>query len=166
MPNQLRSGAMETPVTDFHVHGILEGKVTGLKVLDPTEHKEKTSLLEVNDPFDVQLTWELDGAATTVTGGAWVVTLYSNDIDGVGLMTGKIAGPAIVHITGGVGPLKFEHLFKVKPPTPKVGLYQLTATINHSPTGNPAKISEMFGYAESTPIDIRDVTVEPEVPKD
>jgi hypothetical protein len=157
---------METPVTDFHVHGILEGKVTGLKVLDPTEHKEKTSLLEVDDPFDVELTWELKGAATTVTGGAWVVTLYSNDIDGVGTMTGKIAGPAIVHITGGVGPLEFKHLFKVKPPIPKVGLYQLTATINHSPTGDPAKLSEMFGYAESTPIDIRKINVEPEVPKD
>jgi hypothetical protein len=166
MPNQLRSGAMETPVTDFHVHGILHGKVTGLRVLDPTEHKEKTSLLEVDDPFDVELSWELTGAATTVVGGSWVVTLYSNDIDGEGLMNGRIAGPAIVPITGGVAPLEFKHLFQVKPPTVKVGLYQLTATINHSPTGDPAKLSEMFGYAESTPIDIRRITVEPEVPKD
>ncbi|HMD92437.1 MAG TPA: hypothetical protein VKG80_07320 [Trebonia sp.] len=166
MPNQLRSGAMETPVTDFHVHGILDGKVTGLKVLDPTEHNEKISLLEVDDPFDVQLSWELTGAATTVVGGFWVVTLYSNDIDGVGQMTGQIAGPAVVPIIGGVAPLKFEYVFNVAPPTPKVGLYQLTATINHSPTGDPAKISEMFGYAESTPIDIRDVVVEPEVSND
>jgi hypothetical protein len=43
---------------------------------------------------------------------------------------------------------------------------QLTATINHSPTGDPKKVSEMFGYAESTPIDIRDVVVELEAPKD
>jgi len=166
MPNQLRSGALQTPVTDFHTPGILDGEVTGLKVLDPTEHKEKTSLLEVNDPFDVQVTWELKGAATTVAGGSWVVTLYSDDIDGVGLMTGRIAGPAIIPITGGVAPLKFKHEFKVRPPVPKVGLYQLTATINHSPTGDPKKVSEMFGYAESTPIDIRDVVVELEAPKD
>lgn len=166
MPNQLRSGAMETPVTDFHVPGILDGKVTGLRVLDPTEQNERVSLLEVDDPFDVKLSWELTGAATPVVGGSWVVTLYSNDIDGMGQMTGQIAGPAIVPITGAVAPLKFDHVFNVKPPTPKVGLYQLTATINHSPTGDPAKISEMFGYAESTPIDIRDVVVEPEVPKD
>ena len=166
MPNQLRSGALETPVTDFHTPGILDGKVTGLKVLDPTEHKEKTSLLEVNDPFDVQVSWELTGAATTVAGGSWVVTLYSDDIDGVGQMTGRIAGPAVIPIIGGVTPLKFKHEFQVRPPTPKVGLYQLTATINHSPTGDPKKVSEMFGYAESTPIDIRDVVVELEVPKD
>jgi hypothetical protein len=166
MPNQLRSGALETPVTDFGTHGILDGKVTGLKVLDPTEHNEKTSLLEVDDPFDVELRWELTGAATTVAGGSWIVTLYSNDMDGVGQMTGPIDGPHTVPITGGVAPLKFVHVFKVRRPTPKVGLYQLTATINHSPTGNPRKISEMFGYAESTPIDIRNVTVEPEGPTD
>ena len=160
MPNQLRSGALQTPATDFDPQAILNGKVTGLKVLDPTEHTEKTSLLEVNDEFDVQLSWELTGAATTVTGGSWVVTLYSDDIDGVGQMTGPIAGPDIVPITGGVAPLKFQHKFEVRPPTPKVGLYHLTATINHSPTGDPKKVSEMFGYAESTPIDIRDVVVE------
>lgn len=166
MPNQLRSGELQTPVTDFTKPGILDGKVTALKVLDPTEHKEKTSLLEVNDPFDVQISWELTGAATTVAGGFWVVTLYSDDIDGVGQMTGPIAGPATIPITGGVAPLEFKHEFRVRPPTPRAGLYQLTATINHSPTGDPKRLSEMFGYAESTPIDIRDVTVEPEVPKD
>jgi hypothetical protein len=39
-------------------------------------------------------------------------------------------------------------------------VYKLVATINHSPTGDPAKVSEMFGFAESTPIDIRDHVVE------
>jgi len=34
------------------------------------------------------------------------------------------------------------------------------ATISHSPTGDPAKLSEMFGYAEATPIDIRRTVVE------
>ena len=166
MPNQLQSGALQTPATDFGAPAILDGKVTGLKVLDPTEHKERTSLLEVDDEFDVQITWELTGAATPVLGGSWVVTLYSDDMDGVGLMTGRIAGPDTVAITGGVPPLKFEHTFQIRKPTPKVGLYQLTATINHSPTGNPKRVTEMFGYAESTPIDITDVVVEPELAKD
>jgi hypothetical protein len=35
-------------------------------------------------------------------------------------------------------------------------LYVLTATINHSPTGDPAALSEMYGYAEATPIEIFD----------
>lgn len=167
MPNQLRSGALQTPATDFNAPAILAGKVTGLKVLDPTEpHNERTSLLEVNDEFDVQLTWELTGAATPVVGGSWVVTLYSDDMDGVGTMTGRIAGPDTVAITGGPPPLKFKHRFQIRRPTPKVGLYKLAATIYHSPTGSSKKISEMFGYAESTPIDIADVVVEPELTKD
>ena len=41
-----------------------------------------------------------------------------------------------------------------------MGLYKLTATISHSPTGNPAKPSETFGFAESTPINIENTVVE------
>src|SRR5690349_2336664 len=156
----LQSGSLQTPVTDFAVAGILDGQVTAMDVLDPTENNEKTSLLEVDDEFDVKLTWKLTGAATPVVGGSWVVSLYSDDMDGIGTMTGLIAGPAVVPITGGVSPLPFEHTFKVAPPKVKEGLYKLTATISHSPTGDPAKLSEMFGYAEATPIDIRRTVVE------
>jgi len=147
-------------VTDFAVAGILDGQVTAMDVLDPTENNEKTSLLEVDDEFDVKLTWQLTGAATPVVGGSWIVSLYSDDMDGVGAMTGLIAGPATVPITGGISPLHFQHTFRVAPPKPKVGLYKLTATISHSPTGNPAQLSEMFGYAEATPINIRLTVVE------
>jgi len=156
----LQSGSLQTPVTDFAVAGILDGQVTAMDVLDPTENNEKTSLLEVDDEFDVRLTWKLTGAATPVVGGSWVVSLYSDDMDGIGTMTGLIAGPAVVPITGGVSPLPFEHTFRVAPPKVKEGLYKLTATISHSPTGDPAKLSEMFGYAEATPIDIRKTVVE------
>ena len=88
-------------------------------MLDPTEKKEKTSLLEVDDEFDVELSWELTGDATTVAGGSWVVTLYSDDIEGQGLMTGVVAGPDIVPITGGVAPLMFKHEFNVRRPSPR-----------------------------------------------
>src|SRR5262249_21021347 len=71
----LQSGSLQTPVTDFAVAGILDGQVTAMDVLDPTENDEKTSLLEVDDEFDVKLTWKLTGAATPVVGGSWVVSL-------------------------------------------------------------------------------------------
>ncbi len=157
---QLRSGSLQTTVTDTGVSNILDGQVTGLDVLDPTENNEKTSLLEVDDEFDVVLSWQLTGNSTPVVGGSWIVALYSDDMDGQGLMHGLIAGPDIVPITGGTSPLDFQHKFTVSPPKPQVGLYQLTAVINHSPTGDPAKLSEMFGYAESTPIMITKTVVE------
>jgi hypothetical protein len=156
----LQSGSLQTPVTDFGVGGILDGQVTAMDVLDPTEANEKTSLLETDDEFDVQLTWQLSGAATPVVGGTWIVSLYSDDMDGVGAMTGLIAGPAIIPITGAAGTLTFQYTFKVSPPTPKEGLYKLTATINHSPTGDPTKVSEMFGFAEATPVQITNTVVE------
>ncbi|HEX9352267.1 MAG TPA: hypothetical protein VF933_00380 [Streptosporangiaceae bacterium] len=156
----LESASLQTPVTDFNVAGILDGRVTGMDVLDPTENNEKTSLLEVDDEFDVHLTWQLSGAATPVVGGSWVVTLYSKNMDGLGTMQGLISGPAVVPIQGAAGTLPFEWTFHIAPPQPKEGLYKLTATISHSPTGDPKKLSEMFGYAESTPIDIRKTVVE------
>jgi hypothetical protein len=162
----LQSSALQTPATDFGVPGILDGTVTSMVVRDPTEKNETTALLESNDEFDVQLTWELRGAATTVLGGSWVVSLYSKNMDDVGPMQGLIAGPDVKAIVAGPSPLTYEHTFRVRPPRPRQGLYKLVATINHSPTGNPAKVSEMFGFAESTPIDIRDNVVESETAKD
>ncbi len=156
----LESGSLQTPVTDFNVPGILDGRVTGMDVLDPTEKNEKTSLLEEDDEFDVRLTWQLSGAATPVVGGFWVVSLYSKNMDGLGPMQGLISGPAVIPIHGAAGTLTFEYTFHIVPPKPREGLYKLTATINHSPTGDPKKISEMFGYAESTPVDIRKTLVE------
>ncbi len=156
----LQSGSLQTPVTDFNVPGILDGQVTGMDVLDPTENNEKTALLEVDDEFDVQLSWQLTGAATPIVGGTWIVSLYSSDMDGVGAMKGLISGPAIIPITGAAGTLSFKHTFKVAPPVPKEGLYKLTATVSHSPTGDPNKLSEMFGFAESTPVEIRRTVVE------
>ena len=156
----LLSGSLQTPVTDFGIAGILDGQVTGMDVVDPTENNERTVLLEVDDEFDVIISWQLTGAATPVVGGFWVVSLYGDDMDGVGTMTGLLSGPTVIPNTPGITPLKFQHTFKVAPPKPKVGLYKLTATINHSPTGNPAKISEMFGFAESTPVSIVDAEEE------
>jgi hypothetical protein len=152
----LKSSSFQTAATA----DILDGQVTAMDVLDPTDNNEKTSLLEVDDEFDVQLTWKLTGAATPDVSGNWVVSLYSDTMDGIGTMTGLIDGPAIVPISGGVSPLTFQHTFKVAPPKPEVGLYKLTATIRHSPTGDPAKLSEIFGHAEATPVTILRTQVE------
>lgn len=162
---QLESSSFQTPATDFPGgNAILAAQVLDLRVLDPTENNEQTSLLEVDDEFDVQVTWELTGAATPVVSGYWILSLYSDDIDGVGAMNGLIAGPDIVHFNGTTPPHSFSHTFKVSPPTPKLGLYQLVCAINFSPVGNPNLLAEMYGFAESTPIDIRKILVEAPVP--
>jgi hypothetical protein len=152
----LQSTGFQTPVPA----DILLGQVTAMDVVLPAWYNEETSLLEVDDEFDVVLHWELTGNSTPAVGGSWVLSLYSDDMDGQGLMTGLIAGPDQLPITGGVSPLKFAHKFTVSSPTPKEGVYKLTAVINHSPTGDPKKLSEMYGYADATPIDIRSTVTE------
>src|SRR5262249_2558578 len=158
----IQSGSLQTPATDSlgSPNIVLDGKVTGMDVLDPTENNEKTTLLEVDDEFDVLLSWELDGAATTVVGGYWIVSLYSDDMDGVGQMTGRIAGPDTIAIVGAGTPLKFQHTFKVPVPKPRAGVDKPTAPINRAPTGKQNQLTEMFGFAESPPVQIVDTTVE------
>lgn len=155
----LESGSLQTAATDSRVSGILDGKVTGMDVLDPTEGNERTSLLEVEE-FDVRLTWQLAGSMCYTVGGYWVVELYSKNMDGVGPMQGRIGGPVTIRIIPGPSPLRFRHTFRVIPPRPQPGLYKLTAVINHSSTSTPVRVTEMFGYAESTPIRITNVVAE------
>ena len=159
----LQSGSLQTTATDYFPPGpnpVLWGQVMGMDVLDPTEGDEKTSLLEVGDEFDVLLTWQLQGAATTTTGGYWIVSLYSDHMDGAGAMVGLLGTSLPIPLNLIPGPATYQYRFKVVPPVPQVGLYKLTATISHSTTGSAALLTEMFGYAEATPITIRQTVVE------
>ena len=104
----LQSGSLQTTATDaFGSTGpnpVLWGRVTGMDVLDPTEASEKTSLLEVGDEFDVRLRWVLNGAATTTTGGFWIVSLYSDHMDGVGAMVGLLGTSPPIALVMAPGP--------------------------------------------------------------
>jgi hypothetical protein len=128
----LQSGSLQTPLTEFNVPGALDGQVMGIDVLDPTENDEKTSLLETDDEFDVVLSWQLTGASTPIVGAYWIVSLYSDDMDGVGAMTGLISGPAVIPITGGMD--RLEYRFQVPPPVPPGGPIQ--ADRDHQPLAN------------------------------
>jgi len=165
----IQSSALQTPSTDTASPGNLVGTVDAMDVFDATEGAppgEKTSLLELGDPFNVVLSWELNGVDTTIVGGYWLATLYSSAMDGQGQMVGPLASSGPIPIVGAPGPLPFSYTFNVAPGHAGVpvsaGLYKLTATINHSPTGHANDVSEMFGYAESTPIQITQVVDDPD----
>src|SRR5262249_33790510 len=117
-------------------------------------------LLEVDDPTNVQLDWQLTGVATPVVGGTWLVELFIDDVDGVGATSGSLGASGPIGITGGVSPLTFTHTFNIPANRVGVGLYQLSATINHSPVGNPNQLSEMIGFAQSLPIKFTTTVVE------
>ena len=73
---------------------------------------------------------------------------------GSGATTTRIGGPVTIPIVGAAPPLTFSTTFTVQGATTKVGVYQLVVTINHSTDGSPANVTEMVGFAESTPLKI------------
>jgi hypothetical protein len=153
------SGQFQTPADPDIGPGILTGTITGMTVLDPTESYppgEKTSLLEPDDPFNVQLDWKLSGPLVWVVGGTWHLRLFIDDVDGVGPTHGQLGSTVNIPVVITGDPTPFSYTFQVAANTVKEGVYRLTAVINHTPAGAPANstyYTEMVGFAESSPVD-------------
>jgi hypothetical protein len=157
--------SFQTVATDTPLPGLLVGNVTRLDVQDPTENHENTSLIELGDPTDVVVDWTLQGPFTPLVGGNWEVTLFIDDIDGQGATHGQLGGPTkVVPVTTGPGATPVPQgpvTFNVPSLAIGVGVYQLVVTINHRAQGQPAgRLTEMTGYAESTPIKVTPTLVE------
>jgi hypothetical protein len=87
-----------------------------------------------------------------IVGGTWELALYIDDIDGVGPTSGLLAS-ANIPVTVSSDPMKYSQTFTIPAKTVQPGVYQLVVTINHSPAGGPVgKLTEMVGFAESTPV--------------
>ena len=152
----LANSSFQTPWTDTVVPNTLAGQVTAMVVIDPTENLpagEVTNLIELGEPFEVRVDWQLTGIGTPVVGGFWRVQLFIDDIDGIGPTHGPLGTEAVIPITGGVSPLTFSQRFSIAANAVQAGLYQLSASINHSPVNNNAnQLTEMVGFAQSTPV--------------
>jgi hypothetical protein len=163
MGNKLASSSFQTPATDVPFPGLLDGNVTLLDVQDPTENNESTSLIEPDDPTNVVVDWTLSGVFTPVIGGNWEVTLYIDPI-GAGTTGGQLGATQVVPVTAGVSPPPLHQgpvTFNVPANTITDGVYQFVVTINHRAQGFPAgSLTEMSGFAQSTPIKVTTTPVE------
>lgn len=147
--------SFQTYATDFGIPGILDGTITGLTVLDPTEN-EPTLLLEEDDPYAVQVNWQVTGAGLCSLGGTWQVALYIDDIDGVGTTHGQLGATAFIPVVG--CQQAYTTTFNQPGNSVSPGLYQFVVAINHSPQGATApppldqQLTENVGYAQSSPV--------------
>src|SRR5712691_10691661 len=150
MPTPPATTNFQTPATDLFA-GALVGNVNFMTVIDPTENPplgEETTLLETGEPFNVKLDWQLTGPLAVATGGLWIVQLFAVAIDG-GASPGLLGTSPAIPIVPGAPPLPFSFTFGIAGPVVPTGLYQLTATINHSTNGIPANLTEMMGFAQT-----------------
>lgn len=148
-------GKFQTPVDPDFGSGILTGTITDLIVRDTSEPPvpgKKAWLLEPDDPFSVEIDWQLQYPAVWVVGGYWVLTLYINAIDGVGTTKGALDTATFPVPPTTSDPMKYNHTFNVAANSVTEGVYELTVVINHSPDGDPKNLTEMGGFAESGPV--------------
>ena len=150
-----RRFSFRTPLAGTRASWALVGAITALAVYDPTESAESTPILEADDPFSVQIRWELSGPAVSVVGGTWHVELYLQEIGGSReTRLGPVDIPVV--ITG--DPTTFEADFNAPPVD--AGLYRLAVSITHSPAGMPNELTGMGGVAEVGDLEVLPVIVE------
>jgi hypothetical protein len=148
--------AFQTYATDFGIPGILDAAITGLTVLDPTENNEVTLLLEEDDPYAIRVDWQVTGAGLCSFGGTWQVSLYINEIDGVGQPNGQVGATVDIPVVG--CQQNYTTTFTEPANSVQPGLYQFVVAINHSPQGATAppplsqQLTENVGYAQSSPV--------------
>jgi hypothetical protein len=160
--------SFQTFATDFGNPAILDAKITELTVLDTSEKKgkkdEPTLLLEVDDPYAVEVAWKVTGAATCSLGGTWQVALYIDDLDGVGATHGQVDVTKYVAVVG----CQTDYKVRFSEPANSVakGLYQFVVAINHSPQGATTpppldqQLTENVGFAQSSPVKFTPTTKE------
>jgi hypothetical protein len=143
--------SFQTFATDIPFPNILDAKFTDFTVRDTTEN-EPTLLLEVNEPFDVEVGWSLSGTALCSIGGTWWVALFIDDIDGVGTTSGQLGTTAQIPVNGCQA--NYSTVFSIRANSVAAGVYQLVVTVNHTPQNdpNPNDLTENVGFAQSPPI--------------
>lgn len=158
MTNPIQS-SFQTFATDIPFPNILDAKFTDLTVRDTIEN-EPTLLLEVNEPFDVEVGWSLSGTALCSIGGTWWVALYIDDIDGIGTTSGQLGATAQIPVNGCQA--NYSTTFSIPANSVTAGVYQLVVTINHTPENdtNPNDLTENVGFAQSQPIKFTPVVKE------
>ncbi len=114
--------SFQTFATDIPFPNILDAKFTALTVRDTTEN-EPTLLLEVDEPFAVEVAWSLSGVALCSIGGTWWVALFIDDIDGVGATSGALGAAAQIPVNGCQA--DYTTTFNIPANSVSPGVYQL-----------------------------------------
>jgi hypothetical protein len=132
-----------TPGADFPSPHALDASIS-LDVFDPAENYERVRVVEIDEPFLIEVNWCVCGPFAALIAGCWEISLYLKDVDGVGKSSGQLGSTQMVDtdtvapVSGGNGDVDrrcYSQSFTVKANTVKVGAYSLLAIITLR-TGN------------------------------
>jgi hypothetical protein len=148
-----------TPETDLPGPHGLDASIT-MAVLDPEENDEVIRIVETTARFSVLVQWCICGPIVPALAGCWNVSLFIDDIDGVGQTHGQLgqvrAGQVdSAPLQGPFPPESFKRCYTTRfdfpPGTVTAGVYNLIAiiTLRTGSCGHPGpRLGDTLGYAE------------------
>jgi len=110
------------------------------KVVDPLDPDTPQNVIEVTDPWQIMVDWQIFDSTAALMGGTWFVTAYLDDRDGEATFSGRVA-PTVALDVNTVPSLPLPRSYHVQIDIPagvvSPGLYDLTVAILYENTGAP-----------------------------
>jgi hypothetical protein len=155
-----------TPGSDFPPPHPLDASVT-MEVYDPTEFVapgqfERIRVVEIDDPFLIEVNWCVCGAFAASIAGCWEITFFLDDVDGVGQSNGPLPNstravpvdsvPAVPGSNDDVTQRCYNLQVTIPANTVQVGAYSLLAVIKLYSGDCPPQpanlLGDYLGFAE------------------
>jgi hypothetical protein len=155
-----------TPGSDFPPPHPLDASIT-MEVYDPTEFVapgqfERIRVVEIDDPFLIEVNWCVCGAFAASIAGCWEITFFLDDVDGVGQSSGPLPNstravsvdsvPAVPGSNDDVSQRCYNLQVTIPADTVQVGAYSLLAVIKLYSGDCPPQpanlLGDYLGFAE------------------
>jgi hypothetical protein len=155
-----------TPGSDFPPPHPLDASIT-MEIYDPTEFVapgqfERIRVVEIDDPFLIEVNWCVCGAFAASIAGCWEITFFLDDVDGVGQSSGPLPNstravpvdsvPAVPGSNDDVTQRCYNLQVTIPANTVQVGAYSLLAVIKlysgDCPPQSANLLGDYLGFAE------------------
>ncbi|MEV4701887.1 hypothetical protein [Actinoplanes sp. NPDC049316] len=126
--------------------GGIKGALT-LKPRDPAAPGTTPYIIQVDNPFEVEVDWYVAGDSAAYLGGKWHLRLYIAPADGTATKSGLLGKTDVDVSTVSSLPVprKYSHTFKIAAGVMTEGVYHMTAVLTYDNGGPPL---EMAAFGE------------------